>query len=43
MSNNHFIEEYTGETAQRLSEIVIDHNVRDTDPHLVKHVIEKIH
>ena len=31
MSNNHVIEDYTGETAKRLSEIVRDHNVKDTN------------
>ena len=34
-------EDYTGETARRLSERVLDHNGRDAKSHLVKHVIEK--
>ena len=34
-------ENYTGETARRLSERVPDHTVRDAKSHLVKHAIEK--
>ena len=34
-------EDYTGETARRLSERVLDHNGRDAKSHLVKHAIEK--
>ena len=34
-------ENYTGETAQRLSERVLDHNGRDG--HLVKHAVDKCH
>ena len=34
-------EDYTGETAQRLSERVLEHNGRDAKSHLVKHAIEK--
>ena len=36
-------ENYTGETARRLSERVLDHNGRDAKSHLVKHAIEKCH
>ena len=36
-------EDYTGETAQRLSERVLDHSGRDAKSHLVKHAIEKCH
>ena len=36
-------EDYTGETARRLSERVLDHNGRDAKSHLVKHAIEKCH
>ena len=34
-------EDYTGETARRLSERVLDHNGRDAKSHLLKHAIEK--
>ena len=34
-------EDYTGETARRLSERVLDHNSRGAKYHLVKHVIKK--
>ena len=34
-------EDYTGETAQKLSERVPDHNGRDAKSHLVNHAIEK--
>ena len=37
------LEDYTGETARRLSERVHDHNGRDAESRLVKHVIEKCH
>ena len=36
-------ENYTGETARRLSERVPDYNGRDAKSHLVKHAIEKCH
>ena len=36
-------ENYTGETARRLSEGVLDHNGRDAKSHLVRHAIEKCH
>ena len=36
-------EDYTGETAQRLSERVLDYNGRDANSHLIKHAIEKCH
>ena len=34
-------EDYNGETAQRLSERVLDYNGRDSKSYLVKHAIEK--
>ena len=36
-------EDYTEETARRLSERVPDHNGKDAQSHLVKHVIKKCH
>ena len=36
-------EDYTGETARRMSERVLDHNGRDAKSHLLKHAIEKCH
>ena len=36
-------ENYTGETALRLSKRVLDHNGRDAKSHLVKHAIKKCH
>ena len=36
-------EDYTGQTARRLSERVLDHNGRDAKYHLVKHAIKKCH
>ena len=36
-------EDYTRETAQRLSERVLDHNGKDANSHLIKHAIEKCH
>ena len=38
-----YSEDCTGETAQSLSERVLDHNGRDAKSHLVKHAIEKCH
>ena len=40
---NQCLEDSTGESAQRLSERVLDHNGRDTKSHIVKHVIRKNH
>ena len=37
------LEDYTGETARRLSKRVVDHNGRDAQPYLVKLAIEKCH
>ena len=37
------LEDYTGETACRLSKRVVDHNGRDAQPYLVKLAIEKCH
>ena len=36
-------EDYTGETARRLSKRVLDHNGRDTKSYLLQHASEKCH
>ena len=43
MSRKSVLRRHTGETAQRLSERVPDHNDRDAKSHLLTHAIKKWH